>query len=1027
MTDIPSFTDHTSPDKRELLAMLLKEADEEFTPFPLSFAQQRLWFLHQLEPDSPLYNMPIAVRLQGTLSREALTDSLDAIVERHESLRTTFTVVDEQPIQLIAAQGRITIREIDLSYLQGEQQAAETSRLVTEEARQPFKLAQGPLLRALLLRLSQQEHVLLLTLHHIIADGWSLGVLVQEVAAFYQASLTGQLPNLPELEIQYADFAQWQRDELSGEFLEEQLAYWKQQLGGDVPALDLPTDHSRPASPTFRGALHSFTLSRALSDSLKALCRQEGATTFMALLAAFKTALYRYTEQTDIAVGTPIAGRNQEAIEPLIGFFANTLVLRTDVSNNPSFRELLGRVRNVTLGAYEHQDIPFEMLVEALQPRRSLSHNPLFQVMLVLQNAPMPALRLANLTLSTFDIDSGTAKFDMLLAFHETEDGLHGTIEYSTELFEAATIERLAGHLSTLLSAAVADPDRRLADLPLLTTAEQQTLRSWNATEAQDARAQYLHQLFTEQAARTPDAVAVTFIAADEPGAAQTLTYRELDERSNQLAHYLRGLGIGPDMPVGICMERSIDRMVALLGALKAGGAYLPLDPANPEERLALVLRDSEAALVLTHSALRDRLPAEATRVLCLDQSWAAIADYPTHAPEIALAPTNLAYIIYTSGSTGQPKGVSIDHRPLTNLVAWQLESGLAPGALRTLQFAAPTFDVSLQEIFTSWATGSALFLTNADIQRDAEQLLDFLADHRIERLFMPFVALQQLAEVAHERAALPTDLREIITAGEQLQITPRIVELFQRLAGCRLYNHYGPTESHVVTAFTLEDVPQSWSALPPIGYPIANTQIYLLDRELRQVPIGVPGELYIGGDGLARGYLNRSALTAEKFVPDPLTAVPGARLYKTGDLARYRPNGAIEFLGRRDHQVKLRGFRVELGEIEAALRQHEAIREMVVVVREDEPGLRRLVAYVVGENQEPRTQNLGVEPETPPSPIADEAEARRGVGQGPGVKASTEDLRSFLASRLPEYMIPSAFVWLDALPLTRHGKVDRR
>ena len=963
---------------------------------PLSFAQQRLWFLNQLEPDNPFYNEPTAIRIKGSLNVAALEQSLNEIVRRHETLRTTFVTVNGQPVQVIASALTLALPVVNLREVSDLERDAETQRLATEEAQQRFDLTQGSLLRTTLLQLGEEEHVLLLTIHHIVFDEWSMGVLLRELATLYEAFSNGKRSPLVELSIQYADFAVWQRQWLSGEVLKAQLTYWKQQLSGKLPVLQIPTARPRPATQTFRGTRQSLVLPKTLTEELKALSQREGVTLFMTLLAAFQTLLSRYTGQNDILVGTPIANRNRVETKDLIGFFPNTLVLRTNLSGNPTFQELLGRVREVALGTYAHQALPFEKLVEELQPERDLSYQPLFQVMFILQNTPMPALELSDLTLNFLELHTGTAKFDLTLELNETSESLKGWFEYNTDLFDAATIARMANQFRILLEGVVADPDQRLSDLPLLTEQErQQLLVDWNDTQADYPKQACIHCLFESQVEQTPDNVAVLF--KDEQ-----LTYRELNHRANQLAHHLQSLGVEPDVLVGICVERSFEMAIAVLGILKAGGAYVPLDPAYPQQRLAFMLEDVSVPVLLTQQRLVERLQSHGAKVVCLDtdckaNAYGSAKQYAQHSlqnPKSGVTADNLAYVIYTSGSTGRPKGVAMTHRSLSNLLSWQLGSSTLNSKAKTLQFAPMSFDVCFQEIFSTWCSGGTLVLISEEVRRDPARLLRFLSEEAVERLFLPFVALQHLTSVADAQGAVPMSLRSIVTAGEQLQITRQIANWFRQLKDCSLQNQYGPSESHVVTAFTLTGSPNDWPALPPIGRPIANTRCFLLDAEMQVVPVGVPGELYIGGVGLARGYLNRPDVTAERFIPNPFSDQPGTRLYRTGDLARYLPDGNIEFLGRIDHQVKIRGFRIELGEIEAVLLEHPQVQGAIVIDREDVPGDKRLVAYVV----------LNVE-QTP----------------------TLSKLRRFLKEKLPDYMVPSAFVELSALPMTPNGKVERR
>ena len=992
-----------SAEKRALLELRLKNRKnahnlryqtisprEKRNRTPLSFAQQRLWFLAQLEPDSHFYNISKAVKLTGDLNVPVFQQALDAVVAHHEVLHTNYIAENGNPIQVVTVPRSVELSIVDLQQYERAEQETQIQKLLQQESQRTFDLTSDMMLRGCLLKLAPQEYILLLVMHHIASDGWSIGILWQQLTQLYQAFLEERPNPLKTLPVQYADYGVWQREWLSGEILDRQLSYWQQQLAGAEPLLELPTDRPRPAVQTYRGASQSFTLLKSLSDRLKHLSRQEGVTLYMSLLAAFQTLLYRYSRQENIALGSPIAGRNRAEIEGLIGFFVNTLVLRTDLSGNPSFKELLTRVRSVTLDAYSHQDFPFEKLVEELNPERSLSYSPLFQVMFVLQNAPKQA-NLLSLYEESMQLEAKTAQFDLLLSVNEKDETLIGLWNYNTDLFDAATIERMTAHFETLLEGIVDNPQQPIAQLPLLTTDERQLLAEWNNTDTEYSQ-KCIYQLFEAQVEHTPDAVAVVFED-------KQLSYRELNNRANQLAHYLRKLGVKADVVVGLCIERSLNMVVGLLAILKAGGAYLPLDPTYPEERLHFMLQDTAAPVLLTSKNLVTRLPEYNTQVVCLDESWEAIAGESQEnlVPEVNLA--NLGYVIYTSGSTGKPKGVKMTQLALCNLIWWQLQNTEVSSHAKTLQFSPISFDVSFQEIFSTWSSGGTLVLITEELRRDARALLSLLKKQSVERLFLPFVALQQLAEAAESTEIVPDSLKEIITAGEQLQITPAISYLFSKLNNARLSNHYGPSESHVVTAFNLNGSVNTWSLLPPIGRAIANTQIHILDSHLQPVPIGVPGELYIGGFCLARGYLNRPELTAEKFISNPIPPQSlskggsGDRLYKTGDLARYLEDGNIEYLGRIDNQVKIRGFRIELGEIEAVLAQHPDLRETAVIVREDISGDKRLVAYVVTQQEQ----------------------------------SNSSGLRSFVTERLPNYMVPSAFIFLDTLPLTPSGKVDRR
>jgi amino acid adenylation domain-containing protein len=956
-------------------------------PLPLSFAQQRLWFLDQLEPGSTQYNIVRAFRLRGALNVSALQQSLNEIISRHAVLRTTFRTVQGNPVQQVALVSAITIAAEDLTQLTKSKAMALTKQRVVEEYRRPFDLNTGPVIRFRLMHLSQKEHIFVVTVHHIAADGWSIGVFFRELGILYEA-FTANLPSpLEELPIQYADFAVWQREWLQGEVLDTQMSYWKNKLR-DLSTLELSTDRSRPAVQTFQGARESLVLSESLSRELRELSRKDDATVFMTLLAAFVVLLHRYSGQDDIVVGTPIANRNRAEIESLIGFFVNTLAMRTDVSGHPSFRQLLTRVRTIALEAYQHQDVPFENLVEELEPHRDLSRNPLFQVLFALQNAPAELLELRDLTLGLMEIDAVTTRFDLEIHLWDESEGLRVWFIYNTDLFDAETIQRMLGHFQNLLKAIVADPEFQIAHLPILTHMERrQLLTDWNRTATDYPEDTVVHELFEEQEKRTPDALAVIHDQTQ-------LSYGQLNVRANQLAHYLRALGVGPEKLVGICVERSIAMVVGVLGVLKAGGGYLPLDPSYPRDRLAFMLSDAKPMVVLTQTHLLERLPSKDMHALCLDRDEDAWSGLPARDPENKTLSSNVAYVIYTSGSTGQPKGIVMPHRALCNLVRWQLENTTVRREARTLQFASLSFDVSFQELFSTWCSGGALVLVTERQRRDPVALLNFLNEVQVERVYMPFVALQQLAEAAMTEGQVPWKLREVITAGEQLQITPAIVKLFERLQQCTLHNQYGPSEAHVVTSLVLDGNPSQWPRLPSIGRPIANVKIYLLDRHLRPVPVGVPGELCIGGMCVAQGYLGRPELSAERFIPDPFSHRQDACLYKTGDLARYLSEGNIEFLGRIDHQVKIRGFRVELGEVEAILAQHPSVRETAATIQENFSDGQRLVAYVV-------------------------------LHQGQSTTAG--EMRLFLKQKLPDYMVPSAFVLLDSLPVTPSGKIDRR
>jgi amino acid adenylation domain-containing protein len=969
-----------------LILPTIEPIEDNTLPVPLSFAQERLWFLNQLEGASATYNIPAAVRITGDLSIPAFQQALAEIVRRHKVLRTSFPTVDGSPTQVIAPDAKMEIHIVDLQQLTTIEREAECTVAIQQEASKPFDLETAPLIRCSLLQLSATEHVVLLTMHHIVSDGWSIGILIQELSILYPAFNLGTPSLLSKLPIQYADFAVWQRQFLSSEVLEKQLNYWQEQLQDAPELLQLPTDRPHPSVQTYQGATQSFLLDTDLAHQVQALSRQSGTTVFMTLCAAFSTLLYRYSGQSDILIGSPIANRNRSEIEPLIGFFVNTLVLRTRFEDNPSFEQLLAQVRKTTLHAYEYQDVPFEQVVEVVKPQRSLSHSPLFQVMFILQNAPLGELALSGITLSELPQENTIAKFDLTLSMSETPDGLVGAWEYNTDLFDRATIERMAGHFENLLSAIVENPQQLVSEIPLLSAAErQQLLVEWNDTATDYPRDKCIHQLFEEQVEQTPDAVAVVF--EDEQ-----LTYQQLNHRANQLAHHLQGLGVEPEVLVGICVERSLEMVVGLLGILKAGGAYVPLDPSYPAERLSSMLSDAAVDVLLTQQSLLESLPSYSARVVCLDIDWALIATESGADLENEVQPNNLLYVIYTSGSTGIPKGITLSHCALNNLIQWHLAT-MAPG-VGVLQFASLSFDASFHEIFATWCSGGTLFLIPDNHLLDLDKLVYFIAEKPIQKMILPVALWQQLAEAYGDRPQLFANLIEAVATGEQLQITQQMIDLFTHLDHCKLHNHYGPSETHVVTSYILTESSQRWPIYPPIGQPIANTQTYILDKHLQPVPIGIPGELHIGGDGLARGYLNRPELTAEKFIHNPFSNSKSACLYKTGDLARYRTDGNIEFLGRIDTQVKLRGFRIELGEIEAILNKHPQVSQAVVMCYGAESRKKRLISYLVLVREQAVT---------------------------------SEQLREFLKLKLPEFMIPSAFIFIETLPLTSNGKIDRK
>jgi amino acid adenylation domain-containing protein len=998
-TPDPSSMSQLSAEERKLLAYLLQEEGIEaptqqaiprrpqIDEAPPSFAQERFWFLDQLEPGNPAYTISTALRLLGQLDVAALEQSLNEIVRRHEALRTTFAAENGRPVQVIAPSLTLELPIIDLEALPETEREVEARRVAAEEAERPFNLAQGPLLRTTLLRLGREEHALLLTIQHIVSDGWSMDVFRRELSLLYQAFSAGEPSPLPDLPIQYADYAVWQREWLRGEVLEEQLGYWRKNLDGAPALLALPTDRPRPLIQTYRGSSRSRRLPEHLTEPLKVLSRREDTTLFMTLLAAFNVLLYRYSGEEDVVVGSPISGREHGETEGLIGLFLNTLILRTDLSGDPNFLELLRRERETVLGAFDHQFVPFGQLLAELQPERSLGYAPVFQVLFVLQDPTGTRLALPGLKLGRFDYRRDKSMLDLSLYMTETAKGLVATFQYNTDLFDAATIDRLARHFQTLLESIVADPQQAISHLPLMTESEQtQLLVDWNDTAVAYPQGETIQRLFEAQVARAPESVAVVL-------GEQKLTGAALNARANQLAHYLQGLGVGPGVVVAVCVERSLEMMVALLGVLKAGAAFLPLDPADPQSRQAFIVKDAQAPVLLTLSELQPTLPDHAAKIVCLDTDWGAIAEASDKNPSSQVGGEDTAYAIYTSGSTGLPKGVLGLHQGAVNRFAWMWKLYPFADGEVCCQKTALSFVDSIWEVFGPLLQGIPLVIIPDEVMRDPEQLIEALARHSVTRIVLVPSLLRALLDADGDLGRRLPKLRFWVSSGEPLP-----VELVQRLRDCMpkstLLNLYGSSEvSADVTYYDTRPVQADWPSVP-IGRPIANTQIYILDRHRLPVPIGVPGEIYVGGAGLARGYLNRPELEEEKFVPNPFQGASKERLYRTGDLARYLPDGNIECLGRIDHQVKIRGFRIELGEIETVLSEHTAVREAVALVREDVPGDKRLVAYVV--------------PMEEPAP-------------------APAELRDYLRGELPEYMVPSVYVMLDALPLTASGKVDRR
>ena len=981
--NLAKVSDLSLKERRDLLSTLINDEKDSAETFPVSFAQQRLWFLSQLEPDNPSYNLPQILRLKGELNVDALEQTINAIIARHESLRTTFKEVDGEPVQIVANVHKIKLGFVDLKKLSESEREDEARRLAVAEARRPFDLSRDYPLRAVLVRLDYDAHWLLLTMHHIVSDGWSLGIFTRELSNIYDALATNENINLSELPIQYADFAEWQREWLQGEVLEEHLDYWLKSLAGAPAMLKLPTDHPRPAQQSFKGASVALKLSPQLSQSLVDLSQRQGVTLFMTTLAAFQTLLFRYTGQEDIVIGTPIAGRNREEIEGLIGFFVNTLALRTNVSGNPTFRELLERVKEIALGAYAHQDLPFEKLVEELNPERDVSHSPVFQVMFGMQNVPRDAPALNGLSITRVSLPSVTAKFDLTLFISETATGLNCWLEYNTDLFEEATVSRMLRHFEHLLEAVVADPDRSILRLPLLTPAERaQLLSEQNATES-DFPKQSIHTAFEKQVERTPNSVAVV----SEHG---KLTYADLDRRANQLAHHLQKSGVGPGELVGLCIERSPEMLVSLLGILKTGAAYLPLDPSYPQERLSLMLEDGKIRVLLTQERLQEKLPPHTAKTVFIDRDWKTIARESADRFNTAATTDDLAYVMYTSGSTGKPKAVAVTHKSVLRLVKQTNYAKLGADEV-FLQFAPLSFDASTFEIWGSLLNGGKLVLMPPGLVSLA-QLGEAIKHYGVTSLWLTAGLFQQMVETELESLR---GLRQLLAGGDALPVA-HVEQVARELKNCQLINGYGPTENTTFTCCYPVRREERFAGSVPIGFPVSNTQVYILDSELEPVPVGVVGELYTGGAGLAIGYLNDAALTAERFVPKPFSAAPGARLYRTGDYARFKADGSIEFIGRIDQQVKLRGHRIELTEIEGALKQHAAVHDAVVVMRRSVHGNKHLTAYIIANSDLTEAKLAG-------------------------------ELKSLLRQSLPDYMAPSYFLFLEEFPLSPNGKIDRR
>jgi amino acid adenylation domain-containing protein len=951
---------------------------------PLSFAQQRLWFIDQLEPGNAVYNCPAAVRLEGRLRLDVLEKVVNEIVRRHEALRTRFEVEAGEPIQVIDEWEPRSLEVEDLTVLGREQREAEVRRIAREEARAGFDLSRGPLLRVKVLKLAEEEHALFYTMHHIVSDGWSVGVLIREVCALYEAFSEGKPSPLEELEIQYADYAVWQRERLAGEGLEREVGYWKERLK-DAAVMELPTDHPRPAGPSYRGGRERVEIGPELSEGLKRLSQREGATLFMTLMAAFKVVLMRYSGEEDVSVGTVIANRGRREVEGLIGFFVNTLVMRTDLGGNPSFRELIGREREVCLGAYARQEAPFEKLVEEINPERDLSRNPLFQVMMVLQNAGREELEMSGLKVRGIGDETVAAKFDLTLTLTEGGGGIAGSLEYSLDLYEGETIRRMTGHYERVLNEVVRDVEQRIGEIELMSEAERrQIVEEWNETGREYGEGRLVHEVIAEQARRNGEAIAVK----SERG---ELSYGELDRRTARLARYLGNKGIGPEDVVGISTDRSAEMVIAMLGVLKSGAAYLPIEGSYPEERVRYMLEDAKVKALLTQGEAGKRWSDNRVtpQVIDLESDWEQIIEGREDGPNLKVDGDNLAYVIYTSGSTGRPKGVMVRHGGLVNYLKWASEAYRIEEGEGAPVNSSAGFDLTVTSLYGPLVSGKKVDLLDEEegieglakaLSREGEYSLVKITPAHLD------ILAQQMEDVEMEGRA-----RVLVIGGEELRAV-RLRHWHERARGTRLINEYGPTEAVVGCCVYEVDGTEGVREAVPIGKPIANAQIYILDEELRPVPIGVRGEIYISGAGLARGYLGKPELTADRFIPNQFGRVGGELLYRTGDVGRYLSDGNIEFMGRVDEQVKVRGYRIELGEIEAALNEHQGVEQSVVVARENERGDKRLIAYVVGE-----------------------------------AMAATAELKKHVRMRLPEYMIPDVIMALEKMPVTANGKVDRK
>jgi amino acid adenylation domain-containing protein/thioester reductase-like protein len=1000
--------------KRDLLKLLLNKKGINLQtetilprpnsePAPLSFGQEQLWFLSQIQ-DNTTYNLPLALQISGSLNISVLEQVITEIVRRHEILRTNFQQIEGKNLQIIRPEINISLQVINLEQITAKQQLQNVQQLINQETDKIFNLSEDDLFQSTLYQLNQNSYILLLNMHHIISDGWSIGILLQELSTLYGAYLAGNKSPLPDLQIQYADYAIWQKEKFTSEIREKQLNYWKQQLADIPPLLELPTDKPRPPIQSFRGGIWEFSINSNLSQKIRTLTQQSDATLFMIMLAAFLILLYRCSGQDDILIGSPMAGRNRQEIQSLIGYFVNTVVLRTKLTGNPNFREILNQVRQVATDAHNYQDIPYNQVVEVLNPQRNLSYNPVFQILFDLQHSLTDKLQLPGLTLQPFLGEHSTSKFDLSLIIEDRGTELIGAWEYSSDLFTQETISRITENFQTLLNGIVNNPETPINQLPIISAFEQQQiLEKWNNTQQDYPESFCIHELLTQQVIKTPDAIAVKF-------GNQQLTYTQLNQKANQLANYLQNCGVTSEVLVGLYLERSLDILIAILAILKAGGAYLPLDPKYPQTRLTDILNDSQVSIILTQekllTSLSSPLPRGETpltpyqgKIILLDTDSTIISQQNIETPISAIKPDNLAYVIYTSGSTGKPKGVMITHQNIINHATSIIDKYQINSHDRILQFTTFIFDVAAEEIFPAWLSGATLIICPQEMVTNLIEFSQFLAQESLTVVNLPTPYWQEwVLEIDRKISQIPDSLRLVITGSDQ--VLPEKLALWQKLVtekrqNIQWINAYGLTETTITS--TVYQLPVNYQLNTthsvPIGRPIANTEIYILDQNLQPVPIGIPGELHIGGAGLARGYLNRKQLTNEKFISNPISSSKSSRLYKTGDLARYLPDGNIEFLGRIDYQVKIRGFRIELGEIEAVLAQHPLVKSSAVIVREIQPGNKQLVAYVVTEDH----SNI------------------------------QQDLRSFLKQNLPDYMLPAFFVRLAELPLTPTGKINRR